>query len=232
MQLRKQMSKIKYYIKSFRVLFLFCGILLMSSCGVFTEVTISADSGVNLSNYKTFAWLPDQVDTTNTPYNNELIRNNLKNYFGQNFAGRGFRMERNKPDILLQIIVSNTKRHAELIYPIHPTEYYFAPYYYKSRYYSPYAYEYYFQDSIVYCYSNGICVQKVEYVEGSITLNVIDRKLNKLVWTGTAKGDIYDPTYINKDIHPAVKRIMKEFPLPEINNKTKTPDKAVANKTK
>jgi hypothetical protein len=30
----------------------------------------------------------------------------------------------------------------------------------------------------------------VEYTEGN-TLNIIDRKLNKLVWTGTAKGFIF-----------------------------------------
>ena len=232
-----KVEKNKFIMKATKNKFLialctFLGIMLISSCGIFTEVSISVDKGIDLSKYKTFAWLPDEVDTNNNPYNNELIRNNLKNYFGQNFAGRGFTIKRDAPDVLLQIVVNNKQRQKELIYPNHPNEYYYTRYYLKSRYYSPYTYEYYYQDAPVYCYSNGICVQQIEYVEGSITLNVIDRKLNKLVWSGTAKGDIYDPTYINKDIHPAVKRIMKKFPLRDINNKTKASDKDAVHITK
>jgi hypothetical protein len=53
----------------------------------------------------------------------------------------------------------------------------------------------------------------------------VDRKLNRLVWSGTAKGDIYDPEYIDKDIHPAVLRIMKKFPVKEIKEKEKKTEK-------
>ena len=67
----------------------------------------------------------------------------------------------------------------------------------------------------------GYCKETIRYVEGSITLNVIDRKSNKLVWAGTAKGDIYDAAYINRNIHPAVEAIMKKFPVKAIENKGK-----------
>lgn len=40
-----------------------------------------------------------------------------------------------------------------------------------------------------------------------------DRKLKKLVWTGSAEGNIYDPRYIQYDVHPAIDRIMRTFPL-------------------
>ena len=68
----------------------------------------------------------------------------------------------------------------------------------------------------------GYCKETINYVEGSITFNVIDRKDSKLVWSGTAKGDIYDPAYINRNIHPAVEAIMEKFPLAPIDSKKKT----------
>lgn len=208
------------------------GLLVLASCGLYTEVSISVDKGVDLTKYKTFAWLPDKMDTNNTPYNNAIIRDNLKNYFGQSFAERGYTAKHNAPDVLLQIVITNKKREQAIVYSSHPEEYYYNTYYYRSRYYSPYVYEYYYENAEFYCYGNGDCLQTIEYMEGSITLNVIDRKLNKLVWSGTAKGDIYDASYIHKDIHPAVKRIMKEFPIREIDYKVKGTGKEIVSNTK
>ena len=33
------------------------------------------------------------------------------------------------------------------------------------------------------------------------------------VWSGSAEGDIYDPSYIHYHVHPAIDRIMKKFPV-------------------
>ncbi len=48
-----------------------------------------------------------------------------------------------------------------------------------------------------------------------------DRKLKKLVWTGSAEGDIYDPRYIQFDVHPAIDRIMKKFPVKSVQPRGK-----------
>ena len=57
-------------------------------------------------------------------------------------------------------------------------------------------------------------------MKGAITLNFIDRKNKKLIWTGTAEGDIYDPGMINKDLHPAVHRILDEYPVKPLLKRT------------
>lgn len=209
-------------MKKFIVLWLVAAIWTFSGCGVYTEITTTSDASADFSRYKTFAWLPDKYDTINSPYNNEIVRNNLKNYFGQSFAERGFIVNLDTPDVLLQIIVVNKSREKQIaIPPPYRMHYYYCPYYYCSRYYSPYPYDYYYHYYPSYCYSMGYCKETIQYVEGSIVLNVIDRKQNKLIWSGTAKGDIYDPSYIDEDIHPAVKRIMKEFPVQPIEKKKK-----------
>jgi hypothetical protein len=43
---------------------------------------------------------------------------------------------------------------------------------------------------------------------------------NKLVWTGSAEKDIYDPSCLKKEIHPAVINILKLYPTKPIK-KTK-----------
>ena len=183
-------------------------LFLSTGCEIYTTVSVNADTSTDFSQYKTFAWLPDKADTVNSPYNNEIIRNNLKNFFGLSFVDRGYTVDLDAPDMLLQISIINKQRE----FLIHPRPYYHCRYYYRSEYYFPYHSDYYYHNYL-YCYPTWSYPEKIKYVEGSITLNIIDRKQNKLIWSGTAKGDIYDPTYINRSIHPAVELIMKKFPI-------------------
>src|SRR5690606_487555 len=118
------------------------------------------------------------------------------------------------PDLLLQIVIANSKK--ERTVSTLPSAYYYRPYYYGSYYYSPYRFGYYYNrnQSFGYGYSGGLATtQKQEYVNGAITLNFIDAKTKKLVWSGTAEGDIYDPSQISKNIHPAVHNILVQYPV-------------------
>ena len=64
-----------------------------------------------------------------------------------------------------------------------------------------------------------------QYAESTFTLNAIDRKQNKLVWTCTVQADIYDNLFIEKDVHPAVHSMLKTYPgeriAPEKGRKNK-----------
>lgn len=182
----------------------------VSGCNVYNEIAVSSDPVADLSRYRSFAWLPDVADTATSPYNNEIIRNNLKNYFGQCFAERGYAVNLDSPDVLLQVIIVNSPK---VLRVPRPVRFYYRRYYYKSDYYFPYSFDYYYHGYGTYCPPSGDCTMKINYVEGSITLKVIDRKLNKAVWSCTARGDIYDPAFINRSIHPAVISIMKRFPV-------------------
>jgi len=193
--------------------------LLFFSCGIYTAISVQSDAGTDFTKYQTFAWLHDDVDTTNSPYNNQIIRNNIRNYFGKCFAERGFNVNLDTPDVLLQVMIVNQKKSREISYYAQPMYYYYSRYYFGSDYYSPYPFNYYYHQLNVFCYPFGYCTEKIDYVEGAITLNVIDRKENKLVWSGTAKGDIYDASFINRNIHPAVQSIMKKFPVKQIDGR-------------
>ncbi len=191
-------------------------IVMLAGCSTYSKVYSDSDKSVDFTQYKTFAWLPDKADTANTPYNNEIIRNNVRNYFGQCMSDRGYNADLENPDLLMQVVITNAKK--ERVVTSYPSSYYYRPYYYGSHYYSPYRFGYYYNyyPSYRYGYSGYpgySTTQKQEYVNGFITLNLIDRKANKLVWSGTAEGDIYDPSQISSDLHPAVHRILDEYPV-------------------
>lgn len=195
-------------------------VLLLNGCSTYTKIYSDYDQSTDFTKYKTFAWLPDKADTVSLPYNYEIIRNNIRNYFGQCMSDRGYTVDLEKPDILMQVVVSNAKK--ERTVSTYPTTYYYRPYYLGSLYYSPYPYRYYYHgyQTFNYAYPGSTSTQKQEYWENAITLNLIDARSRQLVWTGTAQGDVYDPAYLNKDIHPAVHSIISNYPVNPLAGKS------------
>jgi hypothetical protein len=190
----------------------------ITGCNVYSNIYSTVDKDTNFNNYKKFAWLSDKSDTTNTPYNNEIIRNNIRNYFSKEMSDRGLAVDVDNPDLLLELAVKNTPHKVRQTYD---NRYYYSHrYYYRSRYYSPYRNRYYYVwgPSFSYVYPYNRTTIDETHMDNAVTLNVVDAKLRKLVWTGTIEADIYDPSVIEQDIHPAITKLMERFPL-KLTNK-------------
>ena len=201
-------------------------IVLMAGCGTYSTIYTNYDRSVDFLQYQTFAWAPDsssaeKSDFKNTAYDNDIVRNNAKNYISLCMTKRGFLVDIDSPDLVIQLALLNEKKEKLVTY--HNNRYsgyyfynpYYFPYYYPYyRYYTWYGWNYPFWDEHV--------TYTKTYVKGTITINMYDRKQKKLVWSGSAEGDIYDPSYIQYHVHPAVDRIMKSFPIkpgPRLKNK-------------
>ena len=196
-------------------------------CEVYTDISTSTDVATDFSKYKSYSWLPDQTDVDDEPYNNQIIRNNLKNYFGQSFSQRGYEHNLDTPGVNLKLIIATKRLEKVVVYPPYPWPYYYGSYYYGGIYYYPYEFGYYYP-SHPYYYPPNYYTQKYDYVERAITLNVFDRKQNKLVWSGTLRGDIYDPDYDNKNLKPIADAIMKNYPVKPIIKRKKIIDSVIA----
>lgn len=190
-----------------------CFLNVFFACEVYYDVATSTDNDINFSNYKSFAWLPDNTDTINRPYNNEILRNNIRNFFGKCFFERGFIFDADSPDVLLQLTIVNQKRNKETVFYQNPWPYYYNRYYYHSIYFHPYHFDYYYRSYPVYYFTPNYYIQNLNYIEGSITLNVYDRKIKKLIWLGSTDVDIYNYKNVNRDIHPAIEAIIEKFPV-------------------
>jgi len=196
---------------------------------VYNDIYSEYDHSTDFTKYKTFAWLPDsgvaarKDSFRNTAYDNDVIRNNAKNYITHQLADRGLTIHVDSPDALFQLILLNEKQHRIITFSpaYYPMPYYYGayhfPYYLDGRTYYPYYYPYY----DYYTYYGWGCADfycsnynyKQTYVKGTIIINMYDRKQKKMIWTASAEGNIYDPNTIKEEVNPAIKKMMKEFPI-------------------
>jgi len=191
------------------------------SCNPLRNIYTNYDRSIDFSQYQTFAWAPDTTkadkETDENAFDNDIVRNNAKNYITHSLTRLGYLVDVESPDLVVQLVLLNEKKEQIITYYTNR----YMGYYYYSPYYFPYYYPYPrfytwrgwdrppFWDYETTTYTKT-------YSRGTITINMYDRELKKLVWTGSAEGDIYDPSYIHFDVHPAIDRIIREFPARRI----------------
>lgn len=199
--------------KNILFILLITAVLITGCSTTYRNIDSDYDRSADMTAYKSFAWLPDVADSINSPYNNQIIRNNIRNYFSQCMSDRGYTVDLVQPNVLMQLVVTNTKK--ERVITSNPASYYYRPYYFGSFYYSPYPFYYYshYSGYNYTGYPGRVVSQKEQYINGSITLNFIDAATRKVIWTVTASGDIYDPGQINRDLHPAIHRMLEQYPV-------------------
>lgn len=205
------------------------GILLiaLNSCSrkVYKDIQSNYDRSAHFKQYKTFAWLPDKDSTdANTAFG--VMRNNTVNYFTHCMGERGFKANIDNPDVLLELIIKSETKEIEdptLPKPFSTTTVtvYSNPYLHPLsnpfKYNKPFTYKY-------FNYPPENQQPKETYLKNSITLNVIDRTQQKIVWSGTANADLYDTAYLQMNLHPVIYDILKQYPIKSFNrhrNKTK-----------
>ena len=94
-----------------KTLFILTIVALFAACSsTYNTVYSDYDRSVDFTRYKTFAWLPDKADTLNSPYNSEIIRNNIRNYFGLCMSDRAYKVDLDNRDLLLQIVITNSNK--------------------------------------------------------------------------------------------------------------------------
>lgn len=203
----------------FHNIVLTCVVGVSVGCSTYSDIYSNYDTSIDFTKYHTFAWAPDSSkadgqEFANSPYDNDIVRNNAKNYVTLSLSQRGLLVNVDSPDVVFQLVLLNEKKEQVVTYQAYP----YYGYYYHNPFYFPYYYPHYrrytwYGWGYPPFWDGQVTTISKTYVKGTVTLNMYDRKLKKLVWTGSAEGDIYDPKYIQYDVHPAIDRIMKKFPL-------------------
>jgi hypothetical protein len=62
-------------------------------------------------------------------------------------------------------------------------------------------------------YIVGYSTQDIPYQEGTLTVIMIDRKTNRLIWKGWAIGTVTDEATYEWELHGDIHRIFNRFPL-------------------
>jgi hypothetical protein len=199
--------------------------IALSGCAMYNNTTSNYDKSVDFTKYKTYAWLDSQKSQASTPYYNDVVENNTKNYIDLYFKDRGYTVDTLKPDVLLELVLKSEKKTEEVQinnpYNYSNNTYNNYPYnkrYNDNMYYNDANYNRYnnYNYSTHYSYNQSYNTKARKYTQSAITINVIDRVSNEMVWTGTAENDIYNPRYLKEEIHPAIVNILEQYPVQPI----------------
>lgn len=185
-------------------LLIMASVLVLAGCSTTSQVEVSKD--VNFSNYKTFAWINDNGVKKSGRVDNDIVDNNIKNSIGMELEKKGWMETDQQPDVWIDynvMVEKGVRRETEPVYNYPFTGYYFNSWRGRRGYfYNP-------------AFFSGYHSYNVPFKEGTLTVNMIDAKSNKLVWQGWAKGDITNKTVTSKEAVTDVKSIFKKLVMPE-----------------
>jgi hypothetical protein len=183
---------------------------LLLSCSSSTHIYDDYVKGTDFKSYKSYAWLP-VADTArnNSLLDNEIMKKNLHLAVNSEMGKLGFQVDTMKPDLLVLAHTMFQKVKDTVTTPMYSSYPYYSPGYYPGVWY-PYYYPGYYN----YTYINGYNISTVNFTEGTIVIDFIDRKTKSLVWRGWAVDNIYNPKQFQNNLPRKVHGILKKYPSP------------------
>lgn len=136
----KNFSSLHSLATHFSVVFiLLAAEIVLSRCsgGIYKSITTDRDRSANFSIYKTYAWLNDHQPHGPTPYFNEVIENNIKNYVDYELAARNYTPQTDAPDLLFELVLNNQTKISTTTTPVYTAPSYSAYPPNSYRYYNP-----------------------------------------------------------------------------------------------
>jgi len=180
----------------------------LTACSSYDYYSIN-NKPVNSSHYKTYAWIPESQSKATSAYDNDIATDRIVDASSAEMNKRGFVLNNTNPDLLIKYTAGVNKETVTYNDPV----YYNPPARLMPRvsYYRGRAYYYYsYQDPFPVYVGNR--ARKMQIKEGSIVIDIIERKTSKLIWRGWAEGEINNKQKAIDDIPTVVTNIFKKMP--------------------
>ncbi|MFN3405714.1 MAG: DUF4136 domain-containing protein [Cytophagaceae bacterium] len=188
---------------------------------------------------------PEPADKT--LYDNPLIEKHIKQRVSQRLREKGMRLDRDNPQVLINydIIVENKERIVNIpiianqpnfaIYNpniVSPTTPYFMYNYLRNDFtVYPYHFHYsgvniynttpggmYYGYNIMGPYVIGSHFEKMNFKEGTLVIDVIDRETNSLIWRGWSNEVLHNPAEFEVFLPAQIDQILARYPIPTLGN--------------
>jgi len=182
--------------------------VLFSACSSYNYYSVS-NKQLDKTKYKTFAWIPEAQSKSTSVYNNDVATDRIVEAATQELKNREFTLDNSNPDLLIRytaVVNREVKDYNEPVYYNAPPRLLPRVGYYRGRavyYYS------YVNPLPVYV---GERERRLRIKEGSIMIDIIDRKTSKVIWRGWAEGEVNNPEAAINDIPEVVQNIFKKLP--------------------
>ena len=179
--------------------------ILLAGCG--PKVDTNKKTAQNLSNFNSYAFLPNQDTIQTSNYNNQQVNEIVISEIHENMQDLNYRLDRNQPDLLVYYHLMLDEEMAVNANPVYTNYSYYRPGFYVGPYYRNYSYNNYFTVPRI----AGNNVQQIPYKEGTIVIDLINRRTNEIVWRGSAE-DVVAPGNLDEEIRTYVNAIFDRFP--------------------
>lgn len=161
-------------------------IFFISGCNV--KVNSSFDQTQDFTKYKTFCWLNGCEFTYTGPkyLNDSLLREKIKNAIISELTKKGFTQDNDNPDLLIDFHISVENETSIIYHHNDDDSYNFKP----------------FPEQEV-----------VNYLKGTIVIDMVDKLASRMVWRSEAIGymDVH-PDLSEKNIQKGIAITLKNFP--------------------
>jgi hypothetical protein len=181
-------------------------IIIVSSCTA--TIYSSKDPNIDFSKYKSFAWYAKVYPPTErADFNNELIESNIKNYGSSELKLRGLKVDVDSADVIFDFTVMIKHKEMQEQNPV-----YSHPYNYNA--FNPTTQKNYNSPARQMPYISSYATTNVPYDEGTLTIMMIDRRTNRLIWKGWAVGTVTDEQTYEAELQSDIHQMFKKFPTP------------------
>lgn len=196
--------------------------IIISSCVACANLSIysSLDKEANFSNYKKFAWAPQRHEylIPDKSLNADSVENKIQRAVMEEFRLRGISLDTANPDILVDydiMIKKKLKPDSLLNFGPKPIFYRnfqrYSEYTYNNKQYYYGKWNQYYSDAYTAVINNKPV--KIDYDEGTLLIDIVDIKANKLVWKGIATEEVFNPVLFDLELATDISKMFKSYPI-------------------
>jgi hypothetical protein len=181
--------------------------VFLSSCSSYNFYTVGNDK-IKLADYRSYAWLRGNESKLEDYYDNDIAEEKIIESANQALGRKGLKLDNRKPDLLIRytaVVDNKTRTVRDRVYYQSPGGYVPRMGYYRGR--AVYYYQYY-RPFPVYL---GTEQRDVEFEQGNIVIDLIDRETSKVVWRGVAKGDVANPERAVNDLPKVISKLVDKL---------------------
>ncbi len=194
----------------FTLLFFALNVCLLSSCSYSIKVSTFKEDGINLSNYKTYAWVAPGDTTLNSLRDDKAFAGVIQQSADAELKKKGMKIDNQNPDA---VFIFDAKIEEQIVYRETTSA---NPWIGYTGY--GYGYGYGYIGSGYYTGSNTQTYFHTEthsnlIDQGILGYTMYDRKTGKLLWRGVATQKITTNPDIERSIKKATQNIFAKLPI-------------------
>lgn len=179
-------------------IYLACAMFFLHSCATST-ITTSVDSTINFATYRTFAWLPDS-SWKETKYDNAIVQRKVEQETVRLLKAKGYALDTLQADFLVHHHITVEDRTRTIQAPV----YRYSP----SIFFHRFGYYYSMREPMMV--SNRF--REIPYREGTLIVDVVDRKQQRLVWRGWSEQPMENIAELERSLSIRLGEILSQFP--------------------